>query len=304
MQTPTGPCEFAPVEEESDLRAALEVSHVAFSRGGTLLHGVARRMRLELFHGAQWWLGREPGGEVAASLVCYPLSFALPGEPPREGFGLGSVGTHPRWWGKGLASGLCSAVVEDAEQWGRSLGLLFSAIPPGMYERLGFRIAPAHAWTCTDPRGLSEAEAGAGAELLPIDPYRHLGGLDRLFHGTRGGLYLWRDEAAWRRNVALNSADVFFALGALERGYVRLVDGEGELEIVELCLADPGDERAALAAVARLAVELGRERMVGWMDPSAAVREHFEPGTREETLPMVRGDVPLARSRFWASEYF
>ena len=93
------------------------------------------------------WL-LEAEGRVVSALLAYPLTFGTPSGARVGAIGLGAVATLPDARGHGLAASLCRAVAEHYAQDGRPAGLLFSAIPPALYERLDYRVCNAHDFVC------------------------------------------------------------------------------------------------------------------------------------------------------------
>lgn len=277
----------------------ISIAHAANASALPLPFYQARRLASPLRRRAAWWLLREGGQDVAA-LLCYDLVFRR-GEERAAGFGFGSVATVPEARRRGFASALCRAVAEDAIGRGRPLGLLFSAIPPALYERLGFVSLPCHDLCCDDVEALGAS--GPHAALGPIDPLDRLDLLGRLYDGARPGWRLERDEAGWRRSVADNASDVFFVIGR-DEGYVRLVDGDGELEVVELVAASAAASQGAVRASASMAAGLGRTRLRGWLWPEQVPEGHFVELGRGKTLPMMSGLEGDGTGWFVASDYF
>lgn len=171
-------------------------------------------------------------------------------------------------------------------------GLLFSAIAPAFYQRLGFEGVAAYGWRIHEVGAVE----GPRAELVPIDPLAHLDDLDAAWRLSHAGVYLARDEQGWRRSVAQSPMDVFFAV---EGGYLRLCDADGDLEVVEVFATDPA---AVVRSVCDLAAVLGRT-VVTWHPLSVADGIPKVPESRVTTRPMLR-KLPTAGAAFWASDYF
>lgn len=286
--------------DPSDRLAVMEIWHAATKASEPLAYHQALRLPLLRRHQGTWWLGEEDG-RVVSSLLCYPLRFDTDDEI-LEGYGLGAVATRPEARRRGHAAALCRAAIERAESEGRSIGLLFSAIPPAYYERLGFRVAPAWRHVCRTAAEL--AASGSRARLVPLDPRRDVETLLGSYQQAHAGLHVFRDEAEWAAALTRNANDLFFGLGGAEAGYVRvnLEDGEG-IEVVELMV--PAAERAsALRAVAALADAMGRQVVEGWFDPVPEVASFFPDEGRATTRPMVRGPASIESARFWGSDYF
>jgi predicted N-acetyltransferase YhbS len=284
----------------ADRLAVMEVWHAATGSDQPLAWHQALRLRLLRRHEGTWWMLEEEG-HVASSLVCYPLRFARDGIVV-EGYGLGAVATRPEARRRGRAAALCARAIEAAELKGRTIGLLFSALPPAYYERLGFQASPA--WHPVCSRAADLAASGPRAELVPLDPRGDVEALLACYRGGHDGLHVHRDVQEWSAGLTRGALDLFFGLGGPLRGYVRLNPEEAEgLEVVELMV--PRAERAeVLRAVAGLAADLGRDVVEGWFDPVAEVAPFFEDRGRATTLPMFRGVREVADVRIWGSDYF
>jgi GNAT superfamily N-acetyltransferase len=318
MQRVTGPANHRPrsnvpvrpMSEAIEIRetvdpaerlAILALAHRATSASEPLAFYQARRLAVPRRAQAQWWL-LAVGGRPASTLLCYPLQFAI-GSERFAGYGLGAVATAPEYRQRGLASRLCTEVAEHSIAAGRPLGLLYSAIPPAFYERLGYREAPAWNAHCGELAELFDS--GEAAELRPLEARRAQPELEAVYRAGHRGLHLHRDAEAWSTSLACNPRDVFFGLGAPLRGYARIsADRSDALEVIELVLRDPGESLPVLRALAGLALELGRKRITGWFPCSEGLEAWFVDQGRGRTLPMVRGDAPLSGSQFWEADYF
>lgn len=254
----------------------------------------AARLAAPLRRRATWWLA-EDAGEPVSALLCYPLSLRHEGVPV-AGYGIGSVATLPEHRGQGHASHLLHEAIDHAEEGGAKVGVLFSAIPPGLYERLGFRVVPASGARCQDAAQL--ATSGDRAELVPLDPFVERARLRAAHDALTDGLRTARDAAAWDESLLCNPGDRFFAAA---EGYVRLIEDDGAIEVVELCVRRPA---AVLRAVAALAVALGRGRVEGWFEPPAELASRFSPMDRSRTLPMVRGPKTIRTAWLSSADYF
>lgn len=259
----------------------------------------ALRLRNPRRADATWWLLEEEGRAVS-TLVCYPLDFAVNGQTV-PGYGLGAVGTLPEARGRGFAASLCRAAIAGAEAGGRSVGLLYSAIPPAYYERLGFRVVPAWRPSCTQPAAL--ATSGPQAAWRPVDPRREAAALAATYERHHRGPHLYRDPARFLRNVELSPGDVYFGLGTPLVGYVRLAVEDGTVEVVEDVVPD-ADRPAVLRAAGRLAVGIGAKAVEGWFAPCEEVAPFFRDLGRGTTLPMLRGVPDTADASFFGSDYF
>ena len=284
----------------ADRLTALRVAHAATRPEQPFEVYAGLRLRSPLRRDADWWLLEDERGVPVTSLMGYALELADDGGR-HAGLGIGAVATHPEHRGLHHASTLCAHAIRDAEAKGRPLALLFSAIPPALYERLGFVAAPAHAWRATELDALAD---GPVAELSPVDGMREAATLAPLYEAWQVGLHPFRDAEAFARSAGRGYEDIFFTLGDPVRGYVRLhLEAPGTLEITEL-IVPPEDERAVLAWIFQLARRTEHAAVAGWMPPSPTIESAFRKGDRSKTLPMVRGPVAPAPSTFWSSDYF
>jgi predicted acetyltransferase len=231
--------------------------------------------------------------------VCYALEFAAGGGKRLPGLGIGAVGTRQAFRKRGLASRLCEHAAARSAADGRHIGLLFSAIPPGLYERLGYRAVPASDLGSEDLEAL--AASGKAAELVAFDPLDALDELAASYERSHTGLHLHRDPAAWERSLGNNASDLFLTAGSPDEQYVRLYKGDENLEIVE-CAG--GDTAAVVRAVAAMALRLGRKRVDTWLELDGDVARHFTDRGRAATLPMVKGHVELDGAGFSSADYF
>ncbi|TNE85938.1 MAG: N-acetyltransferase [Deltaproteobacteria bacterium] len=275
---------------EDERRAAIAVAHAANGVRSPLATYTALRLAISLRRRARWWV-LETGGGIVASLLDYPIVFGL-GAQRMHGFGLGSVATHPGHRHQGLASRLCTTVADARATEGADHGLLFSAVAPAFYERLGYRVVEAVQWRVSEPASVQ----GPRAELLPIDPVAELGMLAETYEHGHAGLFRPRDEGGWLRTLEDNPVDTWFAVPG---GYLRLNDADGELEIAELFAEDPS---AVVRAVCDLAAVLGRT-VVSWVDVGEPDGVPRVAESRDKTLPMVR-NLPPEGARFWGADYF
>jgi predicted acetyltransferase len=233
--------------------------------------------------------------------VIHPLVLSA-GGAVLPAYGIGAVATRPEARRRGHADRLCRHALAAAEAEGRGVGLLYSAIPPAYYERMGFAVAPAWEHTCGRPAEL--AASGPQAALTPLDPRREARVLAQLYEQHHGvAPHVHRDEAGFARSIALHQDDLYFGLGEPCAGYARVSLYESTLEVTELCV--PEEERApVLRALAQLAARLNRTRLVGWFAPCAELTPHLVDEGRAKTLPMLRGLPPAPLTHFWSSDYF
>lgn len=299
-------------ESYADLYALHDLAGVVFGRPDAPRVSIANRARRlacpRRNQAAGWVL--EEDGRIVSGLLCYPLAFETAAGERRPGFGLGAVATLSEARGRGHASSLCAHVAEREGECGRSLGLLFSAVAPAFYERLGYR--EIRAFDHVTKRLDELASSGPRAVWNPIDPRRslaHLASLHDVAHAGR--LHLARDERSWRRSLEAGSSDRWLALGDPDgafEGYARFgVDGV-VFDLVELVLSDPALEARALRGLAALALELECTKLGSWLAPSEFVAGWFEDTGRSSTLPMLfdgSGARPtLEGAVFHSSEHF
>jgi predicted N-acetyltransferase YhbS len=287
-------------DSDADRLAVIEVAHAATRPEAPLAWFQALRMASALRAQATWWLLEEDGRAVS-SLLCYPLRFALDGRVV-QGHGLGAVATRPDARRRGLARALCEHAVEAAEAEGRPIGLLFSAIPPAYYGRIGYRALPA--WAHVADRLDDLAGSGPRATLVAIDPRRHVERLASHYERHHGGaLHLHRDAAGYARTVAVHAGDGYLGVGDPLRAYARIALDAESMEVVEL-VGGEAEFPAVLRELARIASALGKKRLEGWFPPVPEVAPWFRDEGRATTLPMVRGVADVGHAQFWPSEYF
>jgi GNAT superfamily N-acetyltransferase len=290
-----------PARTEADLLAALAVRNAAYEPDLPPLAYQARRMAWRKPARAAPWVLDRGDGEIVATLLCHRLSFSIDGRVA-PGYGLGSVATAPAARRHGFASALCRAVIEGEERAARRVGLLFAGIAPAIYERLGFRTLPAWKQRCERLQEL--ADSGPALPLAPLDPRRSLDRLVHLYGTAHAGVpHLARDAAGFLESIEDGGDDLFLALPE-DGGYLRFSDDDTSLPILESVVLRPADELPALRTAARLALDLKRDALVGWLPPSPAVSAWFTSLSREKTLPMVRGAEPSDAWRIWSSDYF
>lgn len=218
-------------ESRSDRLRVTEVAYQASERKEPLAHYQALRLAHPRRALGTWWL-LEEGGQPLSSLVCHTLRLHTP-EGVKDAYGLGAVATVPEARRGGRARTLCEAVIRDAEAGGRTLGLLFSAIPPPYYERMGFRALPA--WRHTSERLADIAASGPVLELHPLEPQREVPQLSALYEAHHAGdVHIHRDLAGFSRSIHLAPADLYFGVGDPLAGYIRAEVEETTFEVLEL----------------------------------------------------------------------
>ena len=299
----TGEAQIRFAESLEDRLAACSVAAAVFAPADRPWVQQALRLSCPRRSQGDAWL-LEEDGQVVCSLLSYPLEFVTPGGATSPGFGFGAVATLESARRRGHAATLCAHVTAHEIAGGRPLGLLFAAIDPAYYERLGWHCVPAWAHETTH---LAELADGPRAAWHPIDPRRARDVLTTLYDDAhRGSLHMRRDAAGWAQSLAGEPSDLWLGLGevgAALRGYARIGRGQGTLSMAELVLADSDEQEVALRGLAALALELKLERMHCWLPPSPALERWFEPGDRSDDLPMVLGIEP-GQALFSMSDHF
>lgn len=292
------------VDSTAELYAVSDIVHAAFEVRGPAWATRAQRLASARRATAQVWLLEDEGRGVS-SLLSYPLSFGLPDGRVADGYGLGAVATLPDARCRGHAARLVQEVAAHNAERGRGIGLLFSAIPKGYYERLGYRALPA--WDLVAGQLEQLADSGARAEWHPLAPRRCLETLAQLHARHHAGqLHLTRDAAQWLRSLELSPEDWWFGLDSADepRGYARVAVRGKVLDVIELVIPDVEDAAPAIRALAAMSLELELEKLGAWVPPVAALDAWLEDRGRDHTLPMVTGYDGLTHSQFWSSDYF
>lgn len=296
-------CQILDCEDLPAIGEHLAVAHAANASQEPLAVYAAKRLHHSRRRTGQWWLGTFEGRAVC-SLMCYPLALSDAAGSPVQGYGLGAVATRPEARKQGYASQLCRAAVAAAEAGGRTVGLLYSAIPSAFYERMGFRVCPSFRFASDDP--LEVASSGAQAQLTACDPLPRAEELSAVYRRCLAGrLQVLRDPGSWRTSWTNYSDEWCFLIDG-GGGYIRAYEEGDALEIVELCPPAGQAPQPALRALAALAVALGRKRLVGWLEPSELAGSSFHDLGRARTLPMLRGvsEADASAARFFGSDYF
>ncbi len=282
--------EILEARTTADRARVADVARLAFGRTHVppLVHA-ARRIGSALCSGASAWLGTVEG-EPAVSLLRYDFTLRR-GNERRRAFGLGGVATRPDFRKRGLATMLCREV---ARRHGGA-GLLFSAIPPAFYERLGYVAVPAWEHQCGNAAAL--AGSGRQAALAPLDPRREVDRLAAAWEAAHEGhWHIERDATRWRLTLEIGPDDLWLSVD--KGGYVRVTVEKESIDLVERCTPDPD---GALRAVAALAD--GR-RITTWLPPDPLLTAHFEDRGRATTRPMLLGVDAPETARFPSADYF
>jgi GNAT superfamily N-acetyltransferase len=104
-------------------------------------------------------VGLQIDGVLGASCKLYDRELSW-GAKTLRAVGIGAVFTPPTLRGRGYASALLGAVLDDETAAGRDLAYLFSDIHPAFYERLTFRKLPSRVFTAR-AASLDGSPAGA-----------------------------------------------------------------------------------------------------------------------------------------------
>jgi GNAT superfamily N-acetyltransferase len=275
--------------------AVLAVAHAANRVTEPLPWYQAHRLCAPARARATWWL-LEDDGEPVSSLVCYPLSLRHGGLGmrgiPVGGYGLGAVATRPERQQRGHAARLCAAVMEA----NTGIGLLFSAIPPAYYAKLGFRVLPVSEHACMDLGAL--IASAPRADLRPMDPRMELRALMDAYDRDQSGLHMLRDERGWRSSLEKNPEDRFFEV---DGGYLRVVVDDEGLDLVELVSTAPAEAWRAAASLAQL---LGYDALTTWLTPPPELAELLQPRSRHRTQLMVAGPSEITSATLSSADYF
>jgi len=296
-----GIARLAATREE--LLEAIAIRHEAFERTNPLVEFQAARLASRREHRAATWVLDRGDGTLVSTLLCYAFNLSVGGRIVAA-YGLGSVGTRKAHRRKGYAAALCLAAIEESERVGRRVGLLYAAIAPAYYERLGFRALPASGFRCD--RLAELASSGEAATLAPVDPRSEL---ERLvadyaaFH--EGLLHVHRGRSAFLRGLDEGSDEWFFRVDGAERGYVRAsLERDGSVTLCEAVLLDPALLAPALRGLARFAADSGRKALTGWIEPPAELGGLLLPAPRDHDLPMLRGEPIESAVALWPSDHF
>jgi hypothetical protein len=217
---------------------------------------------------------------------------------------LGAIFTPAAIRGRGHASGMVRAVIEECRGRGEPLALLFTDIGTAFYNTFGFFALPAEEQWGTLPRSAVQSYEGWDLRLLVRDDlqevYRaHDGFVERM------ELAMVRDEGHWQF-LRERSRGYFERLKdrkitqsfrvAMERGrfagYLMTVEGHGEWNVREVGAVGGDPERMAI--ILRLgaleARRAGLRRYYGWFPREVA--DHLQDWrinsrARHRSVPMI-----------------
>jgi len=152
----------------------------------------------------RWRHGRvvEVDGTVVGYLRIFDRRMWLRGARLRAA-GIGSVGTHPDYRHRGLATALLRDALALLRREGYHLSFLGSEVAPSFYERLGWRVVrqPSHGAPTVEAAALPETQGLTARPFVPSD----LAAVARIHaRATRGrtgavarSLRYWRDHFSW-----------------------------------------------------------------------------------------------------------
>jgi predicted N-acetyltransferase YhbS len=213
-------------------------------------------------------------------------------------YGIGAVFTPPEYRGRGYASIMLGAALDDARESGYDFAFLFSDIAPQFYAPLGFGAVPSREFSL-------KADALPSRRLAPSAlGDRDWSGVERCYafgerHRTFG---FTRTPATWeyirmrlRQDAAISTGTP--ASFALRRGrrVVAYVLGKRVPERDSYVVDEFGyaGEESALAIPALLRAAAGDlRRVVGWLPPAGA-RDALPPGAIRKRKLAVFMAAPL-----------
>jgi len=133
-------------------------------------------------------------GEVASSIQIFPLQLRV-GQTILKVGGIGSVGTHPNFLGKGLAQKILNSQCQWMGENDYDLGMLFAVIHP-YYEKLGWRLIPEKAYLIEKPPYQAPSD---DYEIIPFSS-EHLEQIQAIYnqHNQSVTYTMVRDDAYWK----------------------------------------------------------------------------------------------------------
>jgi GNAT superfamily N-acetyltransferase len=285
------------------------LTHAAWGQTLSVAEFAAREQRLRAHPWTAagmrtWLLTREPqgGGEVLASCETFHNESYLQSAPgtlePGDSWSIASVYTEPRLRGHGHASrlmALLAAHLEGASPRAHA-ALLFSDVGAPLYQRSGYREAPAFDWVLPAQAGPAAPEVDALLQDADVPA--------ALARMRRPALpfFLWPSAAQvdWH----LERERIYAQLHARARPEAcgaRAGDGaalwamvakSNQLVVLMLDARTPTQAHALLRAAARVAHRAGLARVVLWEEPGTAALvaglAGAERHAREDALPMLR----------------
>ena len=219
------------------------------------------------------------------------------------GFGIAAVHTVKAFRRRGYANQLCRGVAKAQAAQGDWFGILFSDIPCGYYEAMGYQVVSENQFICRDLSRFQNAQTSL--EVRPLsDPNAEISSLMHWYNTEHRRDHLWiaRDEEYWKYSLQKLPTTEFWILRDLSKkqiGYVRVEKDDDSLIVMELALADPNWEQPALVATGKLAANIGAKLIGGWLRDNEVTRAYFEAVQRSDEIPMVcpLGPVDLKATR-------
>lgn len=228
----------------------------------------------------------DEGGCCVASLEVGVLPLMVDGQRAAT-TGIRSVAVHPDWRGRGLFRDLMIEAIAWCDARSSSPLLLYSA-EPKLYERLGFRLLPQHAFSGVPPQPL----AAQPARAISLEDAGDRALVLRLLHartpvsfqcGIIGG------ASRFLANVATGE-DLVLAYGPEHDALIVYESADDGLVLVDVVAA-------AIPSMATiLAILAARPMRVTTLFPPDRLDWHGEP-VLDDTGLMVRGVIPPAMER-------
>lgn len=237
-------------------------------------------------------------GAVLSSLKLYRPLVRVGQEVSRASV-LGAIFTPRVRRGRGHASAMLRAAIEEARRRGDPVALLFSDIGAGFYARLGFRALPGDEHWGRIPRASESPDPGwESRNAAETD----LADIRRAHHEScsRRPLALIRDDEHWEFLLGrtrsfflhLNDPELRPGLSVVTRGgrfagYLVTVEGRGEWGVREVGAVDgdPSTMARVFLAGSRAARAAGLRRFCAWLPPELPRRL---AGWRIESQPRLR----------------
>ncbi|MFP6686111.1 MAG: GNAT family N-acetyltransferase [Polyangiaceae bacterium] len=241
-------------------------------------------------------------GALIASHKRYQVDLASPAGDV-SAMGIGAVFTPETHRGHGLAPSMLAEAMRRAKTRDVKLAILFSEIDARFYERLGFRVLPAHTFHAS----VADLPEDPDLELTPCDDFSLMLKLyDASFPDgswyrkrTAGSFRYW----AWRHGAR---ARFLMAHRGEVVGYLSVALRAHALWVEDAVRVNTS--RAVLwAALAQLARKAERAQVAGWLRPDDA-GDPFVEQDRSLCVPMARGlgaaDENLVHSLVESGVYF
>ena len=239
------------------------------------------------FYNPRFTMAIQLGNRLVSCLHVFDRRLAFQDKVIHAG-GIGSVGTHPRYRGRGFASILLQHAEELLRQEGMHTAFLFTKIQP-FYERLGWRILPQ--WEQVIPLDRLQPVRPAGSvyrPLVPTDiPFLHDLYVNRQ---TQCGGTLIRTRAYWeKRSTWMSHTGMIVLCDQQPCAYLygaKYREDQSILTITEFAtvLPDPDTLGTLAGAMARLAEEKKCTRLRGFFlqDPDFGAYAQSQGWLEEE----------------------